>query len=514
MATEPRRAWTTRLQAAPSAAFFAATWALLAIAGASRMFQDPGTFWHVLTGERILTHGLPREDWLTFTFQGKPWIAHQWLAESAMALLHRLGGFDALLVVASAALALLFTWLFARLVAGGVQIRWAVLISSLGILTSAGSIHVRPLLVSMVFFGWTFAAIADVEAGRAGLRRLWWLVPLFVLWTSCHGAVLGGLATLGLAAALWISTWALGHESPVTGPADALTLCGVLAAGMAGTLLNPYGVEMIRTWLAIVRSPVIAGYILEHASLWRTGSWYVVPLAAGYAAVAASCGRARWTATCLLPLVWLVLMLQRIRHAPLFAIAALIALAELLARSGAAAWLARHGIGIGGARRPAPVLARAAWLAPVAVLALAALNHHEGGPPLAGPQRARWPYALVPQLDAAARDLGSRVPVLTDMVLGAFVAYNVPGVRIFGDDRCELYGDSFLREWYEGDPAFYARQVAEHDVRLALSERGSRLDAYLRGSGSWREVASTPRASLFVRPAFAGPARAPRAQLP
>ncbi|WP_245529795.1 hypothetical protein [Anaeromyxobacter dehalogenans] len=482
-------------------AFFAASWALLAIAGASRMFQDPGTFWHVLTGERILSHGLPREDWLTFTFQGKPWIAHQWLAECAMALLHRLGGFDALLVAASGGLALLFTWLFARLIAGGVALRWAVLISALGLLTSAGSIHIRPMLLSMVFFGWTFALIAHVEAGRAPLRRLWWLVPLFVLWTSCHGAVLGGLATLALAAALWITTWATARPSPVTGPADALTVCGVLAAGMTGTLLNPYGVEMIRTWLAIVRSPVIAEYIVEHASLWRTSSWYVVPLAAGCAAVAASSGRARWTATCVLPLVWLVLMLQRIRHASLFAIAALIALAELLPRSGVAAWLARHGIDVTGPRRPAPALPRAAWLAPVAALALAALNHSVGGPSLAGPQRARWPYALVPRLDTAARAIGPRTPVLTDMVLGAFVAFNVPGVRIFGDDRCELYGDAFLREWYEGTPAFYARQVAEHDVRLALSERDSRLDQYLRGDVGWREVASTPRASLFVRAA-------------
>ncbi|WP_232288225.1 hypothetical protein [Anaeromyxobacter sp. K] len=468
------------------------------------MFQDPGTFWHVLTGERILSHGLPHEDWLTFTFQGKPWIAHQWLAECAMALLHRLGGFDALLVAASGGLALLFTWLFTRSIAGGVQLRWAVLISALGLLTSAGSIHIRPMLLSMVFFAWTFAAIADVEAGRAGLRRLWWLVPLFVLWTSCHGAVLGGLATLGITAAVWITAWAIGRESPVSAPADALALCGVLAAGIAGTLLNPYGVDMIRTWLAIVRSPVIAEYIVEHASLWRTGAWYVVPLAAGYVAVAASSGRARWTATCALPLVWLVLALQRIRHAPLFAIAALIALAELLPRSGAAAWLARRRVEVAGPPRPAPVLPRAAWLAPLAALALVAVNHSVGGPSLAGPQRARWPYALVPRLDAAAGALGPGTPVLTEMVLGAFVAYNVPGVRIFGDDRCELYGDSFLREWYEGTPAFYARQVAEHDLHVALAARGSRLDAYLRADAAWREVESTPNAALFLRDAGAG----------
>ena len=154
---------TARGRPLPAIAFFFVTWVLLASAGSSRMFRDPGTFWHLLTGERILRLGLPHEDWLTFTFAGRPWIAHQWLAECAMALLHRLGGYDALLVAASGGVALLFTWMFQRLVDRGVHVHWAALIAALAIMTSAGSIHVRPLLLSMVFFAWMYARLVDVE---------------------------------------------------------------------------------------------------------------------------------------------------------------------------------------------------------------------------------------------------------------------------------------------------------------------------------------------------------------
>lgn len=491
----------------PATLFFAAAWLVLGAAGSSRMFRDPGTFWHLLTGERILTLGLPREDWLTFTFAGKPWIAHQWLAEVAMALLRRLGGWDALLVAAAGGLALLFTWLFRRLVAAGVQGRWAVLLTALAVLTGAGSFHLRPLLLSMAFFAWTFAAIADVEAGRAPIRRLGWLLPLFVLWVNCHGAVLGGIATLGLAAAGWLLAWGAGVPSPVRGRSQAASLALIVLGAALTPLVNPYGLDMVRTWLAIVRSPVIAEAIVEHGSVWRTGAWYVLPFAALYVAVFLGAGGARWRATGLLPLVWLLLTLQRVRHAPLFAVAALLALAELLPRSHLAGWLARRRIEVCGATQGAPRLPRLAWLAPLVLLGASAVHVHAGGRSLSGPEGGSWPFALKPRLEALARAAGPGAPVLNDYVLGGFLAHELPGVRVFGDDRCELYGDEFLAAWLRGEPAWYAAWVARFDVRIALAEHGTPLDEYLRATPSWREVARDSVAALFVRGLPAGRSR-------
>jgi hypothetical protein len=463
------------------------------------MFRDPGTFWHLLAGERILRQGLPREDWLSFTFSGQPWIAHQWLAECVMTLLKRIGGYDALLVTATGGLALLFTWAFQRLLGERIQPRWAVLLTTLAILTSSGSFHVRPLLLSMGFFAWTYGRLVDVEAGRARIRDLAWLLPVLLVWVNCHGAALGGIATIALFALLWVLAWALGRASPVQAPAHAMGL-GALAVGATLTpLANPYGLDLVRTWLGIVRSPVIAQLIVEHGSVWRTGSWYVVPLAAAYVLVYAGAGGRRWSATALLPLVWLLLTFQRIRHAPLFAIAALLTLPELLPRSRIVAWLDRRRVQVCGPPARRRALPAALWAALPAALAITVLGFQLGWGELSGPRRGYWPFGLAERVRASAPPLSDGTPVLNDMGLGGFLAHEIPSVRVLVDDRCELYGDEFLRAWSRGDPAWFAGWVSRFDVRIAVTERGTALDAYLRATPAWREASSDGAFRLFVR---------------
>lgn len=493
----------------PAMAFFASTWLILGAAGSSRMFQDPGVFWHLLTGDRILTLGFPREDWLTFTHAGKPWIAHQWLAEVAMAILRRAGGYDALLVIASGLLAWLFTLLLHRLVNRGVQQRWAILLTALAILVSAGSLHVRPLLLSMAFFACAFVRLVDVETGHARMPTLAWLVPLFVLWANCHGAVMGGIASIWLAALLWLGAWLVGRASPVRDRTDALTLALIILGAALAPLANPYGLELLRTWFAIMRSSAVSELIVEHASVRRTASWYVLPLAIVYLAVWASAGRARWRATSVLSLVWLALMLQRVRHAPLFAIAALLSLAELLPDSAAVEWLARRGVRLCGpasASRPLPSVLR---VAPTVALVVACVHFQITGRSFGGPRRGAWPFELKPAIEAAVRAAGPGAPILNDMVLGGFLSYEVPQARIFGDDRCELYGDEFLRNWTTGSADWFARWVAEYDIRIAVARRGSAIDAYLRATPEWRLASSEASTTLFLRSTDESRARRP-----
>ena len=75
---------------------FVALWLLLLLAGRSAMLHDPGSFWHVVAGQRMLATGqVLREDPFSFTFAGRPWVADQWLAECGMAAVHRLAGSSA-----------------------------------------------------------------------------------------------------------------------------------------------------------------------------------------------------------------------------------------------------------------------------------------------------------------------------------------------------------------------------------------------------------------------------------
>ena len=84
----------------PSSLLFLAALLILLIAGRSAMLRDPGSFWHVVAGEKMLVAGqVIREDPFSFTRAGWPWVADQWLAECGMAAVHRVAGWDGLLLL-------------------------------------------------------------------------------------------------------------------------------------------------------------------------------------------------------------------------------------------------------------------------------------------------------------------------------------------------------------------------------------------------------------------------------
>jgi hypothetical protein len=67
---------------------FLGIWLILMIVGRSRLFRDPGTLWHIVVGQQILSSGSPiRADPFSFTHGGAPWISRQWLSEVVMTLI-------------------------------------------------------------------------------------------------------------------------------------------------------------------------------------------------------------------------------------------------------------------------------------------------------------------------------------------------------------------------------------------------------------------------------------------
>src|SRR5712692_6605405 len=87
----------------PNLALPAVGLALLAIliaAQAIHGFTDPDYWWHYKTGEYIATHyALPRVDIFSFPSAGQPWMTHEWLAETLIYALVRIGGYGLALVL-------------------------------------------------------------------------------------------------------------------------------------------------------------------------------------------------------------------------------------------------------------------------------------------------------------------------------------------------------------------------------------------------------------------------------
>ena len=141
----------------------------------------------------------------------------------------------------------------------------------------------------------------------------------------------------------------------------------------------------------------------------------------------------------------------------------------------------------------APLFAAAIWL------------KHVGPLPLIGAGWARptprvWPEGLIGPLTAFADEHRDGTPVFNEPILGGFLIYNFPKLRVFIDGRCELYGEAFLQDFVTawGDPSRVGQWQEEFGFRAALIEADSPLRSYFDKSGQWRLVAEAP-AAVFYR---------------
>jgi hypothetical protein len=64
------------------------------------LIADGDPYWHIKAGEWMLEHGaILHTDPFSFTFAGRPWIAHEWLSEILMASTYWLFGWKGLYVL-------------------------------------------------------------------------------------------------------------------------------------------------------------------------------------------------------------------------------------------------------------------------------------------------------------------------------------------------------------------------------------------------------------------------------
>jgi hypothetical protein len=492
-------------------AVFLIFWLLLMIGGRDRMFKDPGSLWHVVVGERIVTaRELPHVDAFSYTSTGEPWIAQWWLGECALALVHRVGGLDGILLTTATIQSLFLTWLAYRFLRSGMHPLLAVMLTGLAFLGIAFHFHPRPHLITILFMGWTFARLCDFEAGQISLRSLFWFVPVYLLWANVHGGMVGGLATMALAlAGWWLARW-LGRPSPFKERRDVLVFGSLILACGLTAFLNPYGAELPRVWLALFHSPVLPRLIEEHAPLLtKYVGWTVVLFALVYGAALLGVLPKRPRVTWLIPFAWLYLAWGRSRHGPLFTVTASLALAEMFPHIRWAGWLARKGSDFFALRLEQGAPARKFGWAPAVVAGILLsigliLQKSDVHAPLLGRGWARldqtWPTDLLPELREYQRTHAAGTPVFNDMFFGGFLIYYAPQLRVFIDDRCELYGDDQLVRYAHSlfeEPTAIEQWRRQYHFDLALVVPATKFDRYFASTKGWRALRRTDGAVLY-----------------
>jgi hypothetical protein len=111
----------------------------------SSFLTDPGTFWHIRTGEWMIDHlQILRTD--PFSQSESNWVPTQWLAEILMAYSYRIGGFATLKILSSLIIATWISILARRWFLAGMHPAIVWLLASLVLMIGALHFLARPLL--------------------------------------------------------------------------------------------------------------------------------------------------------------------------------------------------------------------------------------------------------------------------------------------------------------------------------------------------------------------------------
>lgn len=402
-----------------------------------RLLGDPDTYWHIATGRWVLEHwAIPTHDPFSHTLRGAQWTAHEWLAETILALAHQAGGWVGVAALTAFSFACAMA-LLTRFLLRNMEPVHALIFAALAAMLAAPHLLARPhVLVMPLMVAWTAGLVrASEEGGTPSL----WLLPAMTLWANLHGGFTLGLGlAVAFAAEAILAARKRGQTFQVAKSWGLFVALALLAA-----LLTPHGIRGIAFTVQIFSS----SYALSQIGEWQPANfrgiqpleiWLMVGLAA-----ALHQGWRLPPIRLALLLGFLHLALQHARYiellgllVPLFLASPLVAQWRLHARQERqAAGLDRAFQSLARPARPAAVATIAA------VLLLFALA--------AGRSGTIQPSAEITPAKAveAARKAKVTGPVLNDYSFGGYLIF--AGIPPYIDGRADMYGDAFLKETLE-----------------------------------------------------------------
>lgn len=472
---------------------------------------------HLRAGESILSgEGWPDKDAFTFTLSNRDNIDTNWGYQLLIALARRVAGPAGLVLLHAAAILAVFGLLLvtARLSAAGDVVLPALLL--LGALASELRFEVHPGIFSYLFLALTLYLLHRYAERPDDPRAPWLPVALpaiQIVWANMHGLfVLGWAAMACFIVGLWIR-----NRTP------DWRLAGWSLAGVAATLLNPWGVRgMIFPFSAASRMSddnIFARSIGEFVSpfaLHLSDQFPFYPRAPIFAyrlfailavvALAGALRRRRWWCA-LLWLPFFALSVQMVRNIPLLVIAALPWMAWSLRGGDALRGAARLAGRVITPRRLSTVASLlAAALVAVSVLFVMRVATDAYYLDSRRPSRTGlgWNHLSLP-VDAAdyARKAGmSRERVLNHLDFGGWLMWSLEE-PVFIDGRREVVGEEFYDGYLhilENEQAM-EEAVRRHGLKWIIFPYISnpRLVIALSDDPRWRIAYADHLAVIFVR---------------
>jgi hypothetical protein len=470
-------------------------WILFAIE-----LHDPDYFWHLKAGEYILANGFPSGDPFSFTFQGKPWVLHEWLFEVGLyALFAGLGPLGvkmltALLGTASAYI----VYAAANRVLNESTLALGLTIASFAFITLGFA--PRPQLLTYVLFAAFLYLLVSFKYFEDD-RFLWSIPPVMILWVNSHGGYVVGLVLLALFASCeWLMYW-LRRKGDLPHRRRLVKLSLIFILATLTTALNP---DFVRHWLYPfqVMNMSFANSIITE---WQSPNFHALSakilllLVFGFFVVCVYRKSKPDLTEIALPCFFLFAGFVSIRHVPL-AMLTLIPFGAVAVRDGEIQRLYARVAGRG------KELGNAEYVMNWTLLAVCCIA-----------------LLISYPIKQAKQDLNSRIPIkatefirdhgITGRVFneyghGGYLIYSLyPRQQVFIDGRADVFGDEFLKEYMairNGAPD-WEQLFDKYDFNYVIIPRSVAIRQLLLVRGDFKSVYEDKYNSVLVRnsPKFA-----------
>lgn len=464
----------------------------LIFALAARVPTDTDTWWHLRSGEHILTEGFIYADPFSHTFAGQPWVNHSWGSQLILYAFWRVGG-NLGLTVYMAGLATAGMYLIFRMSSGSAYTRAFAIV--LGAATAAVFWSPRPQMLS--FFLSTVVLYLIYLYKYRQVDRLWFLPPLFALWGNLHAGFSIGFIFLGgfIAGEILANLFSPRAENVVNWRRLGKVVLVSLISG-AALVINPYGLQMLLVPFQTVGIGALRQFIQEWNSpnFQERQTWPFIMLLFGTLGVIGASGKKlSWTDWLLLTGTGF-LSLTAGRNIAVFAVVATPVFATHLDSA-----LAARGWTLRPVTRATPMMARlnAVIVALVLLGSLAKVLLVLDPRTVNEAQREFLPVEAVEFL----REAGTPRELFNSYNWGGYVMFALPDVPVFVDGRTDLYGDEFLLRWRNTafGGAGWRETLDAYGINTVLVETGSGLALNLADEPGWQTAYTDTLASVFVR---------------
>lgn len=452
-----------RFASALLAAFTFGVAAYLALG--QRLLQDGDTAWHIQAGLYIFqSRTVPASDPFSYTFAGHAWLAHEWLAEVAMAGAFRIGSWAGVALLSASAAAVTI-YLIGREFLKRLPVRWALCLLWLIWLLLHPHALARPHLLA-----WPLLAVWTLVLMRARERDEdppLLALPLILIWANVHASYILGL---GIAAAFAAEAGLASSRRHLPGWA------GFVIAAVALAFITPHGIRGF-LYPFQVSGLQLVGKITEwRATTVQDDKLFLICVSLLWLLVAVRRRRIHFARIALLGGMTAMAIIHARHQMPLVIVSSLIA-APLFRRDEIK-------------RRPLPFASWWAVLGAVALLAAQAATHFR--------LRDNWafPMAAIAKVPANIRSQ----PVFNSYAFGGPLI--LAGVRPYIDGRTDMYGDAFTLAYVaalRGSVATFRELDREWHFGWAILAPDDQLTLILDRSPEWRRLYADRWAIVYVR---------------